>query len=199
MRVMIADTETTGFASKKQPGQDRLENWPRMVQLAYELHDLKAGQWSKTKSVDYIVYPDGYEIPEFVTEIHGISTERAKKEGKSLLSVMDVFEADLLNCDVVAFHNSGFDMNVLDSEGYRVHDVPYIWPKVICTKKETAHWCNFKNKKGASKQPKLKELHNKLFGYDFENAHNAAIDVAVTANCFFESVRRGIIKLPEEV
>lgn len=197
MRIMIADTETTGFPSKKQIGQDKLENWPRMVQLAYELHDYENGVNTLVKTVDSIIYPDGYEIPEFVTEIHGISTERAKEEGIRLSVVQEVFEYDLLNCDVVVFHNSAFDVNVLDSENYRTYDVPNIWPHVICTKTTTAKWCNFKDKRGHSKQPKLRELYFHLFGEYFDNAHDAKFDVEATTRCFFECVKRGVIKLPE--
>ena len=45
-----------------------------------------------------------------------------------------------------------------------------------------------KLKKGF-KQPKLSELYYKLFNYNFDNAHNAAADVAATARCFFELLR----------
>jgi hypothetical protein len=39
------------------------------------------------------------------------------------------------------------------------------------------------------------ELHRKLFGCDFEGAHDASFDVAATAKCFWELVRLGVIKI----
>jgi hypothetical protein len=36
------------------------------------------------------------------------------------------------------------------------------------------------------KWPTLQELHKKLFGRGFEDAHDAYIDVSVTVKCFFE-------------
>jgi DNA polymerase III epsilon subunit-like protein len=43
------------------------------------------------------------------------------------------------------------------------------------------------------KWPKLSELHQKLFGVTFEEAHDAAVDIEATAKCFWELKRRGII------
>ena len=36
------------------------------------------------------------------------------------------------------------------------------------------------------KWPKLSELHRKLFGEDFAEAHNAAADIQATERCFRE-------------
>ncbi len=44
------------------------------------------------------------------------------------------------------------------------------------------------------KWPKLQELHNKLFGVGFTEAHNAAADIAATAACFWEMKKRGMFK-----
>lgn len=43
----------------------------------------------------------------------------------------------------------------------------------------------------------LQELYNKLFGADFENAHNAFSDISATVKCFWEMVKRGIITIPQ--
>jgi hypothetical protein len=43
------------------------------------------------------------------------------------------------------------------------------------------------------KWPKLSELHYKLFGVGFNEAHNAAIDIHATAKCFWELKKRGLI------
>ena len=64
--------------------------------------------------------------------------------------------------------------------------------KSICTMKATVDFCKIPDNYGY-KYPKLQELHKKLFGYPFEDAHNAMTDIIATKKCFFELKRRGII------
>ena len=45
------------------------------------------------------------------------------------------------------------------------------------------------------KWPKLEELHIKLFGCNFEGAHDALDDVRATAKCFFELKRLGMVAI----
>jgi hypothetical protein len=45
------------------------------------------------------------------------------------------------------------------------------------------------------KWPKLSELHMKLFDEDFEEAHDASVDITACAKCFWELKRKGIINL----
>jgi hypothetical protein len=40
------------------------------------------------------------------------------------------------------------------------------------------------------------ELHWKLFGADFEGAHDALADITATVKCLFELVRLGVIPIP---
>lgn len=43
------------------------------------------------------------------------------------------------------------------------------------------------------KWPKLSELHYKLFRTNFDEAHNAAVDITATAKCFWELKKRGVL------
>ena len=45
---------------------------------------------------------------------------------------------------------------------------------------------------GGYKYPKLQELHNHLFGYNFLNDHNANADVEATARCYFKLMHNPI-------
>ena len=54
------------------------ENWPRLVQLAWQLHDAQGKLISRGNR---IVKPDGFTIPYTSAKIHGITTERAEKDG----------------------------------------------------------------------------------------------------------------------
>jgi DNA polymerase III epsilon subunit-like protein len=67
--------------------------------------------------------------------------------------------------------------------------------KRICTKEATTNFCAIPSTNGFKdfKWPRLSELHVKLFGADFEGAHNAMTDVLATAKCFWELKKRGVL------
>ena len=63
-----------------------LENWPRLVQLAWQLHDAE-GKLAAAKN--HIIRPEGFTIPYSAEKVHGISTEKALAEGCLLGDVLD--------------------------------------------------------------------------------------------------------------
>jgi DNA polymerase III subunit epsilon len=58
---------------------------------------------------------------------------------------------------------------------------------------KSANFCAIKNGYSGYKWPKLSELHMKLFGVDFEEQHNATVDINATAKCFWELKRLEVI------
>ncbi|MBT6224587.1 MAG: hypothetical protein HOI63_03850, partial [Cryomorphaceae bacterium] len=75
---LIFDTETTGLPKKWSAPLTDFDNWPRAIQVAWQVHDIN-GDCISNQS--YIVYPDGFTIPYDSEKIHGISTQLAKKIG----------------------------------------------------------------------------------------------------------------------
>ena len=69
---------------------------------------------------------------------------------------------------------------------------PIASKKKICTMQRTTDFCKISGSRGY-KWPKLSELHYKLFGTGFEDAHNAAKDIEITAKCFWELRKRQLI------
>ena len=53
----------------------------------------------------------------------------------------------------------------------------------ICTMQSSTDYCALPGKFGY-KWPKLQELHQRLFGNRFEEAHDAAADISATYRCF---------------
>jgi len=109
--------------------------------------------------------------------------------------VLNVFESDLSRSDFVIGHNVSFDLSVLGAEfirkgmNTRLHDTAW-----LCTKEVSADFCALPGGKGGKyKWPTLAELSVRLFGETFNEAHNAAADVAATARCFFELLRQNVI------
>ena len=87
---LFFDTETTGLPKNWKAPVTDLTNWPRMVQLAYLLYD-KNG--NKISEGDHIIKPEGFSIPTSSSQIHGISNEIAKRDGKAVLAVLEEFQS----------------------------------------------------------------------------------------------------------
>ncbi|PJA08055.1 MAG: DNA polymerase III subunit alpha [Flavobacteriales bacterium CG_4_10_14_0_2_um_filter_32_8] len=193
---LIFDTETTGLPNNYKAPISDSNNWPRMVQLAWQLHD-SFGRLLAAKN--YIVKPEGYEIPIGVSKIHGITTERALRDGVELKTVLEEFKSDLEKTTYNVGHNIEFDINVVGAEYYRLGIANDIASKKgIDTMKTSVNFCELPGGRGGGfKYPKLTDLHIKLFGESFEDAHDAAYDVAATARCFFGLISSKVIQLKE--
>lgn len=191
---LFFDTETTGLPRSWNAPVTALDNWPRLVQLAYMAYD-RDGNLLVAR--DCLVKPQGFTIPEEAARVHGITTERALKEGQDLAVVLRDFKELLDQALCLVAHNMSFDEKIMGAEFLRcgMPDIPASKCKV-CTMHGTTEYCAIPGPRGY-KWPRLAELHQKLFMADFEGAHNAASDVAATAKCFWELKRLGIIKLPE--
>ncbi len=195
---LIFDTETTGLPRNYSAPLTDFDNWPRCVQLAWQVHDETGKMISQG---DHIVKPDGFTIPFNSEKVHGISTERANREGIPLSEVMEHFNSDLEKCAFVIGHNLEFDLSIMGSEYLRMERENPLAAKVaIDTKDESTEFCALPGGRGRYKWPTLAELHDKLFQIGFEEAHNAAADVDATARAFLELVRIGVIQpqLPAE-
>ncbi|MFN7600706.1 MAG: hypothetical protein ACK5R0_04835, partial [Bacteroidota bacterium] len=68
---LIFDTETTGIPRNKTAPLTDFENWPRLVQIAWQLHDFDGKLLTQQ---NYLVKPDGFDIPFKAEQVHGIST-----------------------------------------------------------------------------------------------------------------------------
>lgn len=193
---LFFDTETTGLPkSWKAPVTD-LDNWPRLVQIGWQLYDSKQ---NLLESVEYIIRPDGFTIPKAASDVHGISTERALAEGDELSEVLNKFRGSMLKADYLIAHNINFDEMIVGAEFIRMKTerLPKKLPR-ICTMKSAINFCAIPSRNGYSdyKFPNLTELHKKLFQKGFDDAHTALADVEACANCFFELKQMGVITIP---
>jgi DNA polymerase-3 subunit alpha len=184
------DSETTGLPKNfKAPISDS-ENWPRLVQLAWQIND-KKGNLIDNKSL--IIKPNNFTIPYNSEKIHGISTQDAIDKGNELLDVLKKFENDLKKCKYIIGHNINFDKNILGAEYLRENIETELLEKIsIDTGQISKQYCNLKGGFGGGlKMPKLIELYEILFGEKFKDAHDAAFDVNATAKSFFELLKKG--------
>lgn len=194
---IIFDTETTGLPRNWNAPITDTDNWPRIVQIAWQLHD-DMGRLIEHK--DYLVKPDGFDIPFDSEQIHGISTALAEKFGEPIQDVLHEFNEALAKAKFVVGQNVGFDVNVTGCEFYRYGiESPMAEMPVLDTCTETtAELCKLPGGRGGRfKLPTLTELHTYLFGEQFNEAHNATADVEATTRCFLELVRRGVFSTEE--
>ena len=190
---IVFDTETTGLPKNWNAPVSDSDNWPRCIQLAWQLHD-DNGKLINNKS--FLIKPVDFDIPYESEKVHGISTELAKQDGVDLSDVIDKFLFDLDKAKYLVGHNVKFDINIIAAELYRLGIVSKFSDlKVIDTCTETtANLCKIKGgRAGKFKYPTLIELYDFLFNDSFDQAHNASADVEATARSFFELIRSNIL------
>ena len=193
---IIFDTETTGLPKRWKAPLTDSENWPRCIQIAWQIHD-QSGELMSHE--DYLIQPEGFTVPYDAEKIHGISTELAEKQGLLIGEVLDLFKIALGQAEYVVGHNVSFDLNIMGAEFFRLGDSnPLEGTRVIdtCTE-ETATLCQLPGGRGGKfKLPTLTELYKHLFGTGFGEAHNATADVEATTRCFLELLRKGQLNPP---
>ena len=182
---LVYDTETSALRN------------PYLVQLACSLID---GDGKEHAAFHSIIRPDGWEIPEGATAIHGISTAMALEVGLPVrVAVAAFLQLRAVSCATVA-HNEQFDYMVIDTELKRLGITPAkVSPRRLCTMNSSIELVGLppterQIKAGyKNKAPKLIELHQFLFGEGFDKAHSATADVAACSRCFIELRKRMIL------
>ncbi|APG61006.1 DNA polymerase III subunit alpha [Christiangramia salexigens] len=194
---LIFDTETTGLPKRWDAPLTDSENWPRCIQIAWQLHD---DMGNLIENQDYLVKPDGFDIPYDSERIHGISTDLANEKGIPLQEVLEKFNDALNRSKFVVGQNVGFDINIMGAEFIRMNfensmqDMPVL---DTCTE-VTASLCKIPGGRGGKfKLPTLTELHEFLFDEAFAEAHNATADVEATTRCFLELIRQRVYTVEE--
>ena len=187
---LIFDTETTGLPKRWDAPISDTDNWPRAIQIAWQLHDAMG---HCINHQDYLIKPDGFNIPYDAEQIHGISTELAQEKGVPLQDVLEKFNEALGKAKFLVGQNVGFDINIIGCEFFRedmanpIQELPVL---DTCTE-HTAELCKIPGGRGGKfKLPTLTELHEFLFDEAFNEAHNATADVEATTRCFLELIRR---------
>lgn len=194
---LIFDTETTGLPKSWNAPITNTDNWPRCIQIAWQLHD-EMGRVVEHK--DFLIKPEGFDIPYDSERIHGISTLLATEKGVDLDFALSEFNQALQKAKFVVGQNVGFDVNIMGCEFYRKGFENTLTEKPVldtCTE-TTAELLKLPGGRGGRyKLPTLTELHEYLFGQPFAEAHNATADVEATTRCFFELMRREVFSEDE--
>jgi len=194
MKLLFFDTETNGLPKNYNAPLKDVDNYPRMVQLAYVITNEYGEKIAERMQV---VKPDGWDIPEKLQELHRVTMRRAS-EGMREAYVLKQFQIVGSMCDKLIAHNYDFDISIVGSNSIRAgikHEIAKV--PHLCTMKHQmiGQYVGIPGNKyyGGFKWPTLNELHIKLFGEGFKDAHDALVDVNTTVKCYFELKRLKII------
>jgi len=188
---LFFDTETTGLPAKGQYSNPFHPSTPKLVELAAILFDTDGNE---LESLVRIIKPYGFEIPVGASNVHGITTERANKEGADLQPSFEAFLNLVEKSKYLVAHNALYDKLILDRV---MIDLNYegsflIGRELICTKELTTPVCRLPGFRGQFKWPNLQEAHLHFFSEEFASAHSALADVQACARIFFEGRKRNL-------
>ena len=179
---MFFDTETTGLPKYRDQAYKAPRNWPHIVSIAWIVLD----ETLSVQKKEYFIIKPRWEIPQESVRIHGITYEKAMKEGHDLREVLDKFWSDLGNKSLIA-HNVDFDLNVLINA--ELWDLGRKYPsinKMYCTMELTKNILKLPGNYGY-KNPKLSELYEFIFKKKPSGLHNSLKDTELLVEIFFGS------------
>jgi DNA polymerase-3 subunit epsilon len=193
-KILFFDCETTGVPIDYRASYTEVNNWPRVISLAWILAD-QDGQ--TVSEVHRLIKPNGWLMPteEFWIR-NGFSQARSEAEGVPIEAVLDMFLIDIHQADHLVAHNINFDHRVVWAEHIRNGKTPRSGLNKICTMAKSTSVCKLPAPRGRGyKWPKLEELYVFLFGQSFDGAHDALADVKACKACFFELLKRKAVTL----
>lgn len=188
--LLAFDTETTGLPLWGDPSEDPRQ--PHLVALAclQVTTTTQHGQTLRNEAPVYrIVRPNGWEIPEDMTKIHGISTELAMAEGIPLIDVVGPWIEMMENATRRIAFGAPFDVRIM-----RIAMIQAGFPKemasgllercpVLDVQRAATTLCNLPPTdkmmaagRRSPKTPTLTEAIQVLFGETLQDAHNAMAD-----------------------
>lgn len=185
MSLLFFDTETTGKVDFRSPSTALHQ--PRLVQLAALLTDSNGKELA---SLSVIVQPDGFEVPQEVAAIHGISHTEACSYGVCCGDALRMFKGLSKSADKILAWNANFDCTVMEKE-FHMHSMDHCFEgkDVIDPMKIATPLCKIPGPYGF-KWPKLQEAHRYFLGRDIENAHNAMAGVLAMRDVWMEMINR---------
>lgn len=185
MKILFFDIETTGKADFKATYDAKHQ--PNIVQLGALLCDHLA---QDIASLDLIIKPDGWTIPQDVAAIHGITDAIAQDCGVPILSALSPFSGLVKRADLIVAHNIAFDLLLCRTAYHRIGKPnPFSAEgdskSVYCTMQHSAPVCKLPGGRFGYKWPSLAEAHEILNGQGFDKAHTAMAYVQACKRIYF--------------
>lgn len=189
--ILFYDAETTGVPTDYKDATH--PNTPMLVELGAILTDRNG---EELKRYQALVKPEGWTISEEVSQVHGITHEKAMAEGLPLWRVVWEFERMLQQASFCVCHNQQFDRLILKG-AYHSLGLPHKLGDVrkFCTMMASIKTARvpYANGRGGFKFPKLEESYAHYFGHKPEEgeAHGALADTESCKGIFFKMIELG--------
>jgi DNA polymerase III epsilon subunit-like protein len=177
MKATIFDTETTGLIVN--PAR-KLDSQPEIISIAIQSVDLQAAEVYDTF---YRIFKPNKPISEEITKITGFTNDSVSA-APPIKDHLDEIIQKLESANLLIGQNLAFDLDMVGLELER-YDRTIKWPPVMDLVANTIHLRGYRLS--------LKNLHIELFGKEFEGAHRADVDVAMTVKCAMELFKRGML------
>ncbi len=187
MKLLPWDTETTGIPFWKE--QSGLDKQPHLVQLAAMLVD------SETKeileSMNVIIKPDGWTIPQETIDVHGITNEHALEVGIPEIDALRMYLEMWEKCDLRIAHGTTFDNRII-----RIALKRYL-PDLISDdvwKDRAKYYCTcmqFKKLIGGKSGHTLAEAYKYFTDTTLEGAHDAMVDMKACMEVYWGLQKAG--------
>lgn len=190
--IMFYDSETNGFPLWSERSSDPRQ--PHIVQAAAILVDEDTRKI--VSSFDLTARPDGWEIPDDVAKIHGITTWRAELVGISERQIVSaVYEFALIAQRRIG-HNEAFDARIMRIalKRFTNNETADSWKNMAseCTQKLATPIMKLPPtekmlaaKRRHPKAAKLHEAYEFFTGKKLEDAHSAMADTLACMAVYF--------------
>jgi DNA polymerase-3 subunit epsilon len=201
---LFYDTETTGLPNWSAPSEDPSQ--PHVTQLAAQL--VETATKRVVASMNFIIRPDGWMIPEELQELTGITMELANDVGVSMRMVLPCFLDLWMSSTRRVGHNESFDMRMIRIELMRNSVYTAMadeWKAGVayCTQSNSVKIVNLPPtekmkaaKRNGPKPPNLGEAYEFFTGKKLEGAHNAMVDVEACKAVYFGIIDHAPATLP---
>lgn len=215
MRILFFDTETNGLPWNRHASHLNVDNWPRILQIAWQVWYIKKGEKAYClQRVNTFVKPDPtMKWDTDAAKIHKMGLDELQKHGKPANTVLKWFIQDCKEVDLIIAHNLKFDKMALWAEAVRQVEAghfemdPHLWwpAQQLCTMDASVQICKIPSKNPTPEDPYKWPRLSELFQFLFPTAglpdslHNAHTDVNCLIQCVKELVQRRLVVLPVKV
>ncbi|WP_294214715.1 3'-5' exonuclease [uncultured Chryseobacterium sp.] len=182
--LLFIDTETTAVPKRWDLPYSDTGNWPSAVQVSWIVC---SEDGTEIKREDRYIFEEDLTISEESFRVHGITEEFLRSRGRSRREVLEILADDISKYQpLIIGHFLEFDLHILAADFLRAGlPNPFENSRFYCTMLKSSQY-----RSGSSAAcMRLPELSRYLLNETGEPSHNAMIDAATTARCFFE-IRR---------
>lgn len=175
---LFFDTETTGIPDWKIPSNDPAQ--PHMTQLAAILANLDTRE--PISSMNVVIYPDSWAIPQEVVDVNGVNSTYARKVGVNEEVALRLFLEMWQRADTRMAYNTTFDNRIICIAIKR-----YLDEATAALWKSADYECQMvaAKKHLGVKSIRLEAALQAICGRDLPDAHDAMADTQACMDIYF--------------